>query len=320
MVMKWLWLISYEEKERMWPFLNEADVVYADFKLLDDSLVARLTDSQVLVVFAEVLRDTDHEWELTAKRLEVIAKVRTLKVVISPSDPNFAELSKSVGARWFPIWTVPTWVFNFAPRSQKETFFVFYWNEVVDKGQDVVLPILGKLPIVCVGAKDNSRGFVYLNDILDLQSRSFSLLHPSRSDSISRTLMSAMILEQVPILLRTNACYFRNYTFGFTDNEFLTAVPIAESVPEFVEMAESAFKDPARFTERFVERIKRFMNKHRELFDPWICWQRWLDEFGFPLAADLMPLHNIFWMGKDNVDELPDGPWKQHPPSLNLLV
>lgn len=312
--------MTQNDLESIKELLPTADVVYVYFAELHGELLKRIRPSQIICVFAESLQDTEQSWLYVRERLSALATLPNFKILTSPTDPNYEEIAKEVGAEWFPKWTVPIFVFRFTPQNPKETFFMFYGRSDTEKGEEIVESLIGKVPIVSIGTCRFSRGFVYTNEALWLQSRSFALLHPSKSDSVSRTLASAMLLEQIPILLRTIAAYFRTWTFGWRNSEFLHTVPIANSIDEFISIAESAFRDPASFRERFVDKIRAFMGKYKEYWDPHILWERWRDKFGFTLPADLMPLHNIFWIGSANLAEFPDGPWKLVEPSLNIRL
>jgi len=315
---RWLWIMRQHELEQLLPLIPAADAIYAYFPLIKPEFLKRLRSSQILVVFAEVTRDTEEAWNYTVSHLQLLKDAPVTKILVTSTDTEWERISREIGASWFPIWTTPPWVFNYKPSTPKESFFVFYCRDDADKGQDVVKPLVGRLPIVVIGAYQLGRGFVSLNETLQLQARSFSLLFPSRDDSVSRMLTCAVQLEQVPILLKSRGCHWRNYTFGWTDDEFLRVVPWASSEQEFVELAERAFMNPRDFHDKYAPAIKQFFDKHRQFWDPWLIWERWIKQFGFPLPADLIPLHNIPWIDRWWVEALPDGPWKNQQPSLNL--
>jgi hypothetical protein len=314
---------------------HEADAYYVYYqafpvlkRLIEEGKVPKVSGDKVFAFFVELLNVSDEEGlrgkKEMLKLLDDVCDESVCRIALCPSkvyEALFKELSIKV-AHIFVRWTFVPWALNFRARADegKEAFFMWYAQDALwhVKGGDIIERLLGKVPIVIVGSVERGIGFTYLNEVLGLQARSFSLLFCSRSDSISRMLTSAFYLGQVPIVLKTDAEIWWTYTLGCTDESFYDTVPIAYSEVEFERMAWDAFKGWKEFMERWQSKMGSWFSKHEYYWSPYVTWERFKGMVGIELAGDLMPLHNVIWITRANVDELPCGQWTGKEVALNL--
>jgi len=335
--MRWLYLL-YPDECAVTSFVElfrEADAYYVYYqafpvlkRLVEEGKVSKVSGDKVFTFFVELLNVGDEEGlkrkKEMLKLLDDVCDEGACRVVFCPSKV-YEALFREVGikvARIFIKWTFVPWTLNFraCANEGKEAFFMWYAQDALwhIKGGDVIEGLLGKVPIVIVGSSKRGIGFTCLNEVLGLQARSFSLLFCSRSDSISRMLTSAFYLGQVPIILKTDAEIWWTFTLGCTDESFYGAVPVAYSENEFERMVWDAFKGWRGFMERWQSKMWSWFSKYEYYWSPYVAWERFKDMVGIELAGDLMPLHNVFWITKANVEELPCGQWTGKEIALNL--
>lgn len=323
--MRWYiaWFARRETLQDELAMLNEADVVSFSWAQFFESttpqneLLKRIKKGQFVHLFIDVSVDDEHGWSTAKRILEMFidkTKSKSAELILhTPTDPKYEVIAKECGydAPHFKAWITVPFAFAHVHRAyNKEPFFLHYRNDTRDKGTDIVEAMLGMYPIVMFGP-GTRLGWISLGTALMLQARSFALLFPSRNDSIGRMLIQAGVLLQVPIIMRTKAAYLRTLTFGFKDKSLFVAVPVASDVNEFIVLTSNAFGNWKAFYETWAPKWISFFWKFEEFWHHLLLWQRWHDEMPIPLPGDLSPLHHCFWLTRDELATLPDGPWKK---------
>ena len=332
--MLWLNALITDEHtlDRDLELLRQADVVFFGWSAFIDksnpsykighAILRNLTKRHIVVLWVDVPTQLQEHWDLAYNIVRMVHEtaVNGIVVLATPTDPNHRLWADELKVKVFQHFACMPYALvtprlNAESITRKEAFFMFYDGLRMDKGQSVVEPLIGKVPIVVVG--NRGLGWVSIGTVLSLQARSFSLLFPSQCDSCSRTLIAAGILEQIPIMLLSISAHWRTLTFGFNDLSLMRIVPIAKDEAEFQDIALSAFDDPEGFRAKWLPSWLRWFNGRRELWHPLDLWERWNDEIGIPQPGDLMHFSHIFWVTAEEIQALPDGPWKSVPWSLN---